>query len=59
MSMGTSETEYLPAAEHIAALNERDSGAHVQFQRGILFTLIDIAYTLRDIRSELRARPIG
>ena len=59
MSKGSAETEYLPAAERIAAMDERESGTHIQFQRGILFTLIDIAYTLRDIRSELRARPIG
>ena len=59
MSKERAETEYLQASEHIAATGERDAGNSDEFQRGILFALIDIAYTLRDVRSELRARPIG
>jgi hypothetical protein len=59
MNGGNAEIGYLQAAEHIAAMDEREAGIIDQFRRGILFALVDIAYTLRDIRSELRARPIG
>ena len=59
MTDSTHTRSYLAAAEQIAGTSEQGPAPKNQLRQAMLFALIDIAYTLRDIRSELRARPIG